>query len=616
MGYKITEELIEKIHDSCDLVDIVSRYVHLKRSGSNFVGLCPFHNEKTPSFTVSGAKQLFHCFGCGVGGDVITFIMKIENLSFVEAVKYLAELQGIEVEEDNKANLQIRKEKQNIYEINKLAASYYYHMLKRNKTALKYLADRGIPLNIINMFGLGYALDSWNHMYNFLKRKGYNEQDIEKSGLISRNKENTKYYDKFRNRIMFPIIDTRNRILGFGGRVLDDSKPKYLNSPDTLVFEKGKNLYGLHLIHKNSNREKIVLVEGYMDVISLFSKGINYAVASLGTSLTKEQAKLLKRYGKQVYICYDSDEAGIKATLRALNILRQEGVEPKVIILPEDYDPDDYVKEKGLEGFANLEDSALSYVDYNIFILRRKYDLSTPEGKIAFTKKIAKVLRELKSPIEQDVYIDKIARDIDISKEAIKREVLGNAYRQPIKVNKDKYIKAKIRQTKDIINPVETVIEPAQLTAEKNLIALMINNRSYFELIKKYLKEDDFSTVNCKVLANIISQEYENKPDRTEMSIDTILSRLSEYKTNEIDNNFIQEIASIPIDKAIENIDQFIKDLIDTVKFYNLKKEREEVSRRIKEIEGKNTLSEQELEEFKRLCLRLTELDKELNTHI
>lgn len=615
MGYKINEELIEKIHDSCDLVDVVSRYVHLKRSGSNFVGLCPFHNEKTPSFTVSDTKQLFHCFGCGAGGDVITFIMKIENLSFIEAVKYLAEMQGIVLEEDNNGDSQIKAQKQRIYEINRLAARYYYHMLRRNDKAIKYISGRSISINTVNMFGLGYAPDSWNNIYNFLKGKGFDEEDIERSGLISRNKDNTKYYDKFRNRIMFPIIDTKNRILGFGGRVLDDSKPKYLNSPDTIVFEKGKNLYGLNLVHRQSNREKIILVEGYMDVVALHSRGVNYAVASLGTSLTNQQAKLLKRYGKQVYICYDSDEAGIKATLRALNILRQEGMEPKVIILPEQYDPDDFIREKGLDGFVRLEDGALNYVDYNIFILKKRYDLSTPEGKIQFTKEIAKVLKELKSPIEQDIYIDKISMDVGVSKEAIKREVLGNDFKGSIKLNKDKYINVKKSQTKDIINPVKTVIEPAQLTAEKNLVALMIKSRGYFEFISKYLKEDDFSTEGYRLLASIISQEYKHDPDRTELDIEAILSRMSGHD-NLIDLDVIQEIVNIPIDESIENMDKFIKDLIDTFKVYKLKREREEISRRIKEIEQKRDLEEQEAEEFRRLCTRLMELDKELKSHI
>ena len=519
----------------------------MKRTGSNYVGLCPFHNEKTPSFTVSSTKQLFHCFGCGTGGDVITFIMKIENLSFLEAVKYLAELYGIPLEEDDdNVSNQRKLEQEKIYEINRTAAIYYYQMLSKNSKAVNYLRGRNIDITKIKMFGLGYALDSWTNMFDYLKGKGYDEADIEKSGLISKSKGNTKYYDKFRNRIIFPIIDTKNRVLGFGGRVLDDSKPKYLFS-DTLVFEKGKNLYGLNLIYKHSNREKIILVEGYMDVISLFSRGINYAVASLGTSLTNYQARLLKRFGKQVYVCYDSDEAGTRATLRALNVLKQEGVDARVITLPEKYDPDDYVREYGLEGFNRLESTALNYIDYNIFILKRTHDLTTPEGKIRFTKKVANLIRDLKSPIEQDVYMDKIAMDTKVSKEAIRNEVIGKA--SPIIINKDKYINVKKSHT-NIINPVETVIEPAQLTAEKNLILLMIRSRSNFELIKKHIEVDDFSSDNYRTLTKAIFDEYKNNPHVIDIDIKEITNKIFE-KGNRIDADVAKEIADSSIESSM-----------------------------------------------------------------
>jgi len=614
MGYKISEELIEKIRDSCDLIDVVSRYVHLKRSGSNYVGLCPFHSEKTPSFTVSSTKKLFHCFGCGVGGDVITFIMKVENLSFTEALKYLADLEGIPIEEDNSIDSKKAIEKQKVYEINREAARYYHYLLGKNIRAINYLKSRDVDLNTVKMFGLGFALDSWDNVFNYLKNKGYSEEDIEKSGLVGRRKDN-KCYDKFRNRIIFPIIDIKSRILGFGGRTIGDSKPKYLNSPDTIVFEKGKNLYGLNLVDKYSNREKIILVEGYMDVIALFSQGINYAVASLGTSLTNYQAKLLKRYGNQIYICYDSDQAGIKATIRALNILRQEEIEPKVIILPEQCDPDDYVKKNGIEGFVELENNALNYIDFNIFLLKKKYDLSTPEGKIKFTKEITKILKELKSPIEQDVYIDKIADDLGVSKEAIKREMLGKSYHNPIIVSKDKYINAKKSHTKDIINPIKTVIEPAQLTAEKKLLVLMAKSRSYFDFIKEHLEIDDFQIDACRTFANLIFQEYNNNPILSELDMENIKNKALE-NSSRLDYSIVSEIISEEIDYSIENINRFIMDLVGTVRYYKLKNEREDISKRIKEIEQKKDLTEQEVEEFRRLCMRLTELDKELKAHV
>ena len=334
----IKEETIEKIRNTCDLVDLVSRYLPLKKTGSNYTGLCPFHSEKTPSFTVSDTKQLFHCFGCGQGGDIFTFIMKIENLSFVEAVKFLGDLYGIPIEEGSKTDDKLEAEKKLIYEINREAARFYYYNLINSREPLNYLKQRGIGRKIIKEFGLGYAPNKWDSILNFLKGKGYKIEDIEKTGLIGRRKDNTGFYDKFRNRIIFPILDTRGRIIGFGGRVLDNTMPKYLNSQDTLVFNKGNNLYGLNLVKKYSDRKRIILVEGYMDVISLYNHGINYSVASLGTAFTKSQAKLLKRFGQDVYICYDSDNAGINATIRTINILRSEEIEPRIILLPQGKD--------------------------------------------------------------------------------------------------------------------------------------------------------------------------------------------------------------------------------------------------------------------------------------
>lgn len=615
MGYKINEELIEKIHDRSDIVDIVSRYVRLKKTGSNYVGICPFHNEKTPSFTVSQTKQLFHCFGCGEGGDVINFIMKAENLSFVDAVKHLADYLDIPIEtEDSNFNNKIKLEKEVVYKINREAAKYYYYNLKGNKVALRYLQSRNINQKTINLFGIGYALDGWNNIYNYLKGKGYSDEDIEKSGLISRRKDNTGYYDKFRNRIIFPIIDLKKRVIGFGGRVLDDKKPKYLNSPDTIVFEKGNNLYGLNLVSRLSNREKIVLVEGYMDVISLFGYGIDYAVASLGTAFTQNQAKLIKRYGNQIYICYDSDKAGINATVRALNILRQEGVEPKVIILPHGYDPDDFIKEYGLDGFIDLEKKALNYIDYYIYINKKKYDLSTPEGKIKFTKEIAKILTELKSPIEKDVYIDRISKETDISKEAIEREVLGKNYHSSVSIAKDKYISGKNRYNKNNISPVKTVLESAHLTAEKTLVKLMIKSKNYFNLIKEKLTKDDFLNYEYKLLVKIIFDEYENNPHLLQLETNNIISKLK--NEDNIDFSILEDLTDMDIDIVSVDIDKLIEDLISTVKYYKLTVERKEIVRRIKELESKKEVAEGDVEEFKTLCLRLTELDKEIKSHI
>lgn len=320
MTLYISDEIIQKVKDDSDIVNIISEYIQLKKSGSNYVGLCPFHSEKTPSFTVSETKQYYHCFGCGEGGDIVTFIMKKENLEFLDAVKFLADKLGIEIEDSN-FTVKNKDEKNKTYEINKEAARYFYDNLIKNSYALEYLRKRNINTKTIRQFGLGFSLNSWDSLYKYLIQKGYTDNDIEKTGLIGKRSGNNGYYDKLRNRIIFPIIDTKSRVIGFGGRVLDNSHPKYLNSQDTIVFNKGNHLYGLNLLSKYSNRKRIVLVEGYMDVISLYAKGINYSIASLGTALTERQCKLIKRYGEEVYICYDSDLAGINATLRAIDLL-------------------------------------------------------------------------------------------------------------------------------------------------------------------------------------------------------------------------------------------------------------------------------------------------------
>ncbi|MCF6461777.1 DNA primase [Clostridium sp. Cult1] len=613
MTYNINDELIEKIHDSSNLVDIVSRYVQLKKTGSNYVGLCPFHSEKTPSFTVSESKQLFHCFGCGEGGDLITFIMKMEGLSFVEAVKHLADLQGIPLD-DNNIDYKLKLEKDILYSINKEAAKFYYYNLNNSKGPLSYLKNRNIDREIINQFGLGYAPDSWDSIKKYLKQKGYKEEDIEKAGLVGRRKDNTGYYDKFRNRIMFPIIDIKGRIIGFGGRVLDNSMPKYLNSKDTLVFSKGYNLYGLNFIKRYSKDRRLILVEGYMDVISLFKSGINYAVASLGTAFTHDQAKLLKRYKREVYICYDSDKAGINATIKALNILRKEGVEPKVIVLPIGQDPDDFIRQNGFNEFNKLIENALNHIDYKILLNKQRYNLNNPEDKIKFTKEVSKILRNLTSQVEKEVYIDKISEETGISKEAIEREVIGKNSKINTTFYKDKYINGRNRYNKNKIMPIKTVLEPAHLTAEKTLIRLMIKNREYYSIIKGHLVEEDFLNYEHNTLANIIFNEYEDNPDLTELTPKLIIDKLG--KMEDIDHDLINEIIDMSVEFLPDDKNKLIEDLIERIKYSKLKIKRKEILKEIQQIESKKEKNEGDVKKFRLLCLELTKLDKKLKSHI
>ncbi|HEY8362628.1 MAG TPA: DNA primase [Tissierellaceae bacterium] len=597
MTFYINEEIIEKVREASDIVDVISEYVPLKRSGSNYVGLCPFHHEKTPSFTVSPTKELFHCFGCGEGGDVITFIMKRLNLSFPEAVKFLADRSGIHVEEKKPVDNKYLEEKNKGYEINRIAARFFYNNLAKNKKPQEYLYNRKISSKVIKQFGLGYALDEWDALYNYLKSQGYEDEEILKVGLIAKRSTGDGFFDIFRNRIMFPIIDIKGRVVGFGGRVLDNSMPKYLNSNETYIFSKRNNLYGLNLVSKFSDRKRIVLVEGYMDVISLFNHGINYAVASLGTALTEQQARLLKRYGQNVYICFDTDEAGIKATLKAIEILRKLDVEPKIVILDGFKDPDEFIKANSVEDFENKLTSAYNHVDYKILIYKKKYNINETEGKIKFTKEIAKVISELKSPIEKDVYIDKIAREMNISKEAIEKEVFGN--NNIVMWKKSKEYKA--------VPPLK-VSPTANLRAEIDLVRLMIFDKEYYNKAIKEITLNDFENHECREILRIITDLYIEDEILDE---DVLFERLLDLP--DVNMELVEKIVKEPIDFLPENVDQMIKDLIITLKTNRLEKERNRIKKRIEEMEKIKDKDPLQEKEFLQLCMELTNLNKELN---
>lgn len=599
-GY-ISEDTIEKVRDSADIVNIITDYVPLKKTGANHVGLCPFHNEKTPSFTVSDSKQIFHCFGCGEGGDVVTFIMKKENLDFPEAVIFLADKLGIAVEEIDLKQNSLDKDKSKGYEINRDAARFFYSNLWKQKIPLNYLKNRSIPDKVIKQFGLGYSLDSWNSLYNHLKSKGYKDEEIEKVGLIGKRSNGNGYYDKFRNRIMFPIINTKGNILGFGGRVLDESMPKYLNSQETYIFNKGNNLYGLNLLNKFSDKKKIILVEGYMDVISLYSKGITYSVASLGTALTERQAKLIKRYGKEVYISYDSDNAGIKATEKAVNILKNQDVEPNIIVLDNYKDPDDFLKEKGIKAFEKKIKEAYKYIDYRIYISKDKYNTNEVEGKIKFTVEISKDIKRLKSPIEKDVYIDKISKEMNISREAIEKEVFGNTTKRDI------YKKNDFNEKKEIY-PQKTVLLSGDFIAEMDLIKLILYDKDFYDIISREIFLDEFNNKECSEIFRIANILYEK--DET---IDKFIVREKLKEVENVDMNLVNKILNSKMEFLPENIDQIIEDLIYKKKISRLEFRRNTVKKLIKDLETKKNKSPQEEDKFLKLCVELTDLNKKLN---
>ena len=600
MANYISDEIIERVKDSSDIVDIISSYIHLKKAGSNFVGLCPFHSEKTPSFSVSESKQFFHCFGCGEGGDSITFIMKKENLDFIDAVKFLANKYNIEIEEKEVDDEQI-EEKKRLYDINIEAARFFYNNLLKNEKALEYLKNRQIDNKTIKRFGLGYSLDSWDSLFDYLTNKGFKSEEIEKNGLIGSKSGNNGYYDKFRARIIFPIIDTRSRVIGFGGRVLDDSLPKYLNSKDSIIFNKGNYLYGLNLVNKYSDKKRILLVEGYMDVISLFASGVNYTVASLGTALSERQAKLLKRYGQEVYICYDSDAAGIKATLRAIDILTKEDVKPRIIQLPKGMDPDDYIKKMGNIEFNMLFTKSLNYVDYKIEISKSKYNLDSIEDKIEFTLEVSRIIKSLESPVEQDVYINKVAENTGISIEAIVEEVKRKRISNNKATNKFKGQKPKI-------SPVRLQIRSGNEKAELDLILLMLEDKDYFEMINDSIDAEVFSNDEFKKIFEIINNEY--KSDTT-VDLDNLLDIYSKASGND---EIIDSIRGHSINYQAIKIDEIIKDLINTLTLNKLIKKRKEILANIEILEKKENNSDEDEIIFKNSLDLLTKLNNEIKS--
>ncbi len=420
---RYSDELIDEIRSRNDIVDIISQYVVLKRSGRNFFGLCPFHKEKSPSFSVSPDKQIFHCFGCGVGGNVFHFVSKIENLSFKETIEMLAERTGIELPtleggEDTKL-LQLKAK---VYEINQLAAHFYHENLYKPsaKPAQEYVKKRKLDNNTLKNFLIGYS-GTYNELYTMLKEKGFTEEEILASSLVNKTPEG-KFVDRFRKRLMFPIQDTRNRVIAFGGRVLDDSKPKYINSPENIVYSKGRHLFGLN-VAKKGDLKKIIIVEGYMDAISLHQRGITNAVASLGTAMTEAQGRLLRKSSEQVIIGYDSDGAGQAATMRGLEILQGMGCDIRILQIEGAKDPDEFVVKYGPERFQKQVEKAISLVEYKVKVLKNSLNIEHPNDKIKFLKEIAKVLSKIDNEIEREVYIEKIALEYKISKEAIYAEI-------------------------------------------------------------------------------------------------------------------------------------------------------------------------------------------------
>ena len=475
----ISDDMINQIKENSDIVDIIGEYVDLKKAGSSFKGLCPFHNEKTPSFTVDRKKQLFHCFGCGAGGDVVSFIMQKEGLSYPDSLKYLAQKAGINLVFNESPGMSEKRKK--LYEINKDIMMYFYKNLLTNKEPQDYLLKRGLRSNIVNTFMLGFAKDSWDDLLNFARSNNIKEEDLLELGLIAKSKSGN-YYDKYRNRLIFPIIDTYGRIIGFGGRAIDNTMPKYLNSPESEVFKKRFNLYGLN-IFKKQNKRDLILVEGYMDVIALNNNGIDIAVASLGTAFTVDQAKLAKRYADNIYICYDSDSAGIKATKRAIEIFREADIGVNIIQLGEGLDPDDFVKKYGKDAFEKKMDEALDEYNYAYEQILNGYSEANENEKFEKLNLFIGFLASIKQDLTREIFINKVSSLFEIDKQTLKGAIskYNNKHHQE-KIRKDNFPEPNIVVEEKVTNISAHELEILRLIF--NQLEDYKENADYFD---KYL---------------------------------------------------------------------------------------------------------------------------------
>ena len=491
----LPDGFLQELKARNDISDVASAYVNLKRRGRNMVGLCPFHGEKTPSFNIYTENGSFYCFGCGVGGDVITFVMKIENLDYIEAVKFLAQRAGMSMPEDSFDDSMSSLRKR-IYEANREAARFFFRTIysPNGKVGLDYFRGRALTEKTIRHFGLGYADPSRNSLVKHLKSLGFKNSEIVAANLAYQNKSGS-ISDRFYDRVMFPIIDLRGNVIAFGGRIMTDAKPKYLNTSDTPVFKKSSNLFSLNNA-KNSGVRTLILCEGYMDVIAVNQAGFENAVATLGTALTSEQALLMKRYADEVIVCYDSDEAGQKATAKAINLLRNAGLLIRVISVPEGKDPDEFLRTKGggaHDAFKNVIDSSGNDVEYRLGKLRGAYNLEFADGKVAYLGEAVKILAGLDNAIEQDIYVSKLSKEVGVSTDAIKQQLKKISGKRLREISRENFrrLQTNLSGRGDRQN-TERYAKPRSTTAEEGVLAFIINNPDRLSFVTSRLDADKF----------------------------------------------------------------------------------------------------------------------------
>ena len=558
---RYSEEILNEVRQSNDIVDIISQYMHLKRSGRNFFGLCPFHNEKSPSFSVSPDKQIFHCFGCGVGGNVFTFVSRIEGMNFIETVQMLAERANIQLPTLQNSGDSIKEElKSKVYKVNEFTAEFYHQNLYKPqaKIAQEYVKKRQLSNETLKAFKIGFS-GKFDELYKELKKQGFGDSEILESGLVNKN-DRGQYIDRYRNRLMFPICDARGRVIAFGGRVLDDSKPKYINSPENVVYSKGRHLFGLN-VAKKGDTKRLLIVEGYMDVISLHQRGITNVVAPLGTALTEQQGWLLRKSSEQIILSFDSDEAGLQAKLRALDILQNMGCDLRILQMEGAKDPDEYIIKYGNARFKNLVDKALSVIEFKVKILQKDLNLENINDKIKFLNEIAKLISKVDNTIEREVYIEKIAKEYNISKEAIYAEVNKITYKN---TTSDKILD----KAKPIIThkKLETKEVPQSIKVRENTVIsiLLTGDLSIFEIIKQNIKPEDFQDeINAKI-AKKLYEEFQ----KGNSNINGIIDDLEQEEQNHITMIMAEDYEIDNLEKAIDDIIQtYEKEKLNNRKF-------------------------------------------------
>ncbi len=557
---RYSDEMIDEVRQTNDIVDIISQYVHLKRSGRNFFGLCPFHNEKSPSFSVSPDKQIFHCFGCGVGGNVFTFLTKIEGINFIEAVQTLAERANIQLPTlENSGDSAKEQLKSKVYKVNEFTAKYYHENLYKPeaKIAQEYIKKRKLTNETLQSFQIGFS-GKFDELYQELKKQGFEEPEILESGLVNKN-DKGQYIDRYRNRLMFPICDSRGKVIAFGGRVLDDSKPKYINSPENVVYSKGRNLFGLNVAKKGDTKQ-LLIVEGYMDVISLHQRGITNVVAPLGTALTQQQGWLLRKNSEKIILSFDSDEAGLMAKMRALDILQNMGCDLRILQMEGAKDPDEYIIKYGNARFNHLVEKALSVIEFKVKVLKQNLNLEVVNDKIKFLNEIAKLIAKVDNTIEREVYIEKIAKEYDISQEAIYAEV-----------NKLAYVGAKsekiLEKTKPVISHKKKQEEISEtiLKRENTVIAILLTgDNNIFQVMKQNIQLEDFKDTINQEIAKKLYEEFE----KGNSNINSIIDTLGEEEQSHITEIMADDYEIDDLEKAIDDIMQgYERDKLDSRKF-------------------------------------------------